>query len=116
MPTTRPLSSIAVAADVESPGVPRGLPKALTEDEVTRLIDAVVGDTPAARRDRAILEVLYGCGLRISELMMENEKAWRSEAEVRAGLWEIWQAMQACVQAGLAAEGVLPAGLSLIHI
>jgi integrase/recombinase XerD len=56
------------AADVEAPGVPRGLPKALTEDEVTRLIEAVVGDTPAARRDRAILEVLYGCGVRISEL------------------------------------------------
>ncbi|MDI5892967.1 L-serine ammonia-lyase [Halomonas rhizosphaerae] len=51
--------------------------------------------------------------LRISELMMENEKAWRSEAEVRAGLWEIWQAMQACVQSGLAAEGVLPGGLEV---
>lgn len=57
------------AADVEAPGVPRGLPKALTEEEVTRLIDAVVGDTPAARRDRAILEVLYGTGCRISELV-----------------------------------------------
>jgi integrase/recombinase XerD len=56
------------AADLEMVGVPRGLPKALTEDEVTRLIDAVVDDTPVARRDRAILEVLYGCGLRISEL------------------------------------------------
>jgi integrase/recombinase XerD len=56
------------AADVEAPGVPRGLPKALTEDDVTRLIDAVVDDTPVARRDRAILEVLYGCGVRISEL------------------------------------------------
>ncbi|MCL7939851.1 L-serine ammonia-lyase [Halomonas sp. ATCH28] len=52
-------------------------------------------------------------GLRISELMLENEKAWRSEAEVRAGLWEIWQAMQACVQTGLAAEGLLPGGLQV---
>jgi integrase/recombinase XerD len=56
------------AADVEAPGVPRGLPKALTEEQVTRLIDAVAGDTAVARRDRAILEVLYGCGIRISEL------------------------------------------------
>jgi integrase/recombinase XerD len=56
------------AADLETPGVPRGLPKALTEDEITRLIDAVAGDLPTDRRDRAILEVLYGCGLRISEL------------------------------------------------
>ncbi|TFH88711.1 L-serine ammonia-lyase [Billgrantia azerbaijanica] len=52
-------------------------------------------------------------GLRISELMLENEKAWRSEAEVRDGLWEIWQAMQACVEQGLNEEGVLPGGLNV---
>ena len=52
-------------------------------------------------------------GLRISELMMENEKAWRSEAEVRSGLWEIWQAMQACVETGLHNEGILPGGLNV---
>jgi len=57
------------AAEVEVPRVPDGLPKALTEDEVTSLIAAVVGDEPIARRDRAILEVLYGTGLRISELV-----------------------------------------------
>ncbi|PAU76293.1 L-serine ammonia-lyase [Halomonas salipaludis] len=51
--------------------------------------------------------------LRISELMLENEKAWRSEAEIRDGLWRIWQAMRACVDTGLAAEGVLPGGLNV---
>ena len=56
-------------ADVASPRVPRGLPKALTEDEVATLIGAVTGWDPRARRDRAILEVLYGTGLRISELV-----------------------------------------------
>jgi integrase/recombinase XerD len=60
--TGDPSSEIAV------PRVPRGVPKALTEDEVGRLLDAVEGDDPLARRDRAILEVLYGTGLRISEL------------------------------------------------
>ena len=55
------------AADVEVPRVPQGLPKALTEDEVEALLGAVVGDEPTALRDRAILEVLYGTGLRISE-------------------------------------------------
>jgi integrase/recombinase XerD len=49
--------------------VPRGLPKALTEDEVARLLDAPVGDGPVVLRDRAILEVLYGTGLRVSELV-----------------------------------------------
>ena len=57
------------AAEVEVPRVPRGLPKALSEDEVEALLGAVVGDDPTARRDRAILEVLYGTGLRISELV-----------------------------------------------
>jgi integrase/recombinase XerD len=57
------------AEDVERPRVPAGLPKALSEDEVASLLGAVVGDGPVARRDRAILEVLYGCGLRVSELV-----------------------------------------------
>jgi integrase/recombinase XerD len=57
------------AADVAVPSVPRGLPKALSEDEVAALLAAVEGDEPAARRDRAIVEVLYGTGLRISELV-----------------------------------------------
>ncbi len=56
-------------ARVDAPRVPAGLPKALTEDEVAALLAAVVGDDPVARRDRAILEVLYGTGLRISELV-----------------------------------------------
>jgi integrase/recombinase XerD len=56
-------------ATVDAPRVPAGLPKALSEDEVATLLGAVVGDEPLARRDRAILEVLYGTGLRISELV-----------------------------------------------
>lgn len=57
------------AADVEAPRVPQSLPKALTEEDVERLLGAVSGDDSVARRDRAILEVLYGTGLRISELV-----------------------------------------------
>ena len=56
-------------AAIEMPKVPRGLPKALTEVEVGRLLDAVVGDEPLDRRDRVVLEVLYATGLRISELV-----------------------------------------------
>lgn len=55
-------------ADVEVPRTPRGLPKALTEAEVDVLLGAVRGDDAMARRDRAILEVLYGTGIRIGEL------------------------------------------------
>ncbi len=56
-------------AHVELPKVPRGLPKALSEEEVGRLLDAPVGDGPAVLRDRAMLEVLYGTGVRVSELV-----------------------------------------------
>ncbi len=55
------------SADVEIPSLPRGLPKALAVAEVVSLMEAVVGDDPAARRDRAVLELLYGTGCRISE-------------------------------------------------
>lgn len=56
------------AADVEVPRPPRGVPKALSEAEIERLLSVVVGTEAIARRDRMILEVLYGAGLRISEL------------------------------------------------
>ncbi|MDW7747894.1 L-serine ammonia-lyase [Halomonas sp.] len=86
-------------------------------DEAQARSGELDSDTTALPYDfHSAAELMALCrmhGLRISELMMENEKAWRSEAEVRAGLWEIWQAMQACVQTGLAAEGVLPGGLEV---
>lgn len=53
---------------VEVPRAPKGLPKALSEAEVELLLGSVTGADPIALRDRAILEVLYGTGLRISEL------------------------------------------------
>ncbi len=56
------------AREVTPPTPPRRLPKALTVTDVERLLQAAaVGDTPAALRDRALLEVLYGCGARVSE-------------------------------------------------
>ncbi len=50
-------------------------------------------------------------GLSIAQLMFENEKSWRSEEEVKAGLREIWNAMQSCVARGIRQEGTLPGGL-----
>lgn len=45
--------------------------------------------------------------------MMENEKAWRSEGQIREQLAVIWQAMQACVDKGLTGQGILPGGLNV---
>ena len=54
---------------VETPRVPTGVPKALSEAEVDAILDAVNGVDRVSRRDRAMLEVLYGTGIRISELV-----------------------------------------------
>lgn len=56
-------------ADVGTPRVPEGVPKALTAEEVERLVEGVEPVDPGSRRDRAILETLYGTGVRISELV-----------------------------------------------
>ncbi len=61
-------SSADPARDVAPPAPPRRLPKAISLDQIERLLEAAaVGDTPASLRDRALLEVLYGCGARVSE-------------------------------------------------
>jgi L-serine dehydratase len=52
-------------------------------------------------------------GLSISSIMMENEKASRSEAEVRDGLLHLWDVMQSCISRGSIAEGILPGGLNV---
>ncbi|MBL7257977.1 L-serine ammonia-lyase [Paractinoplanes lichenicola] len=60
-----------------------------------------------------LLGLTSATGLSISRLMLENEGAWRSAAETRTGLLEIWRVMRECVAAGLEAEGVLPGGLKV---
>jgi integrase/recombinase XerD len=54
---------------VGAPRVPQGIPKALDEPEIDAILHSVVGNDPRAQRDRAILEVLYATGVRISELV-----------------------------------------------
>jgi integrase/recombinase XerD len=54
---------------IERPKMPRSLPKALAEREIEGLLDAPAIDTPLGRRDRAMLELMYASGLRVSELV-----------------------------------------------
>ena len=49
----------------------------------------------------------------VSAIMLENEKCWRTEFEVRKGLLRIWQVMQECVRRGCQQEGVLPGGMKV---
>jgi len=55
--------------DLQSPRMPRRLPKALDEAQTARLLDSVTGDGPFDLRDRALLELLYATGARISEIV-----------------------------------------------
>ena len=67
---------------------------------------------PFASADE-LLEVGNRERLAIWQMVLENEKTWRSETEIRAGIVRIWEVMQACVHRGLVTEGVLPGGLNV---
>jgi len=56
-------------ADIAMPRIGRSLPKTLTEEEVDALLNAPNTDEPLGHRDRAMLELLYATGLRVSELI-----------------------------------------------
>ena len=77
---------------------------------------SAVAATPLRYEFNSAQELLAICrshSLRISELMLDNESAWRSEDETRAALQRIWQAMRACVARGISHGGVLPGGLEV---
>ncbi len=63
------LISESPISNIESPRLKRKLPTVLSVSEVNRLIGSVNGNSALSIRDRAILELMYGCGLRISELL-----------------------------------------------
>jgi len=72
------------SAQIESPKLGRPLPKTLTEDEVERLLNAPDVASPLGLRDRAMLEVLYATGLRVSELVeLEIARVSLSQGVVR---------------------------------
>jgi integrase/recombinase XerC len=76
---------LSPAARVRTPKRPQSLPKVLPVDEVFALLEAPRRDTALGLRDRAMMEVLYGAGLRVSELCaLSLEDVELSEGMVRA--------------------------------
>ena len=71
-----------VSAGLESPKRGLTLPKILGEDVVGRLVTSVAGDSPRDLRDRAMLEMLYGSGLRVSELCDLQLEDFISDADM----------------------------------
>jgi len=61
--------SLDPTIQIQSPKLPRSLPQSLNEDEVVALLNTPNVDEPVGLRDRAMLELLYACGLRVSELV-----------------------------------------------
>jgi L-serine dehydratase len=89
--------------------------------------EEVASDGNAQRRiapDTTILPLPFHTGeellaqcrrhqLSIAEVMRANERHWRGDGDIDAGLLEIWNVMQACVERGLGAQGTLPGGLKV---
>ncbi len=61
--------SVDPTLKIDTPKLPRNLPKSLTEADVESLLNAPNSQTPLGLRDRTMLEVLYATGLRVSELV-----------------------------------------------
>ena len=102
--------------------------KTLREDDYYSIGGGFIvrGDEPEARETAehatppypfvSGAELLTLCrehGLELYELVMANERAWRTEEQVRAGLLNIWRVMQGCVERGFRQTGVLPGVLKV---
>jgi len=78
-------------------------------------VDRIVADTTVLpypfHSAEQLLAHAANAGLSIAQIMMANEQVWRTQAEIRNGLREIWIAMQSCVARGIRQEGTLPGGL-----
>lgn len=87
----------------------------LTEAEHAAVDDkALAAPSPVPfpfRKADEMLSMAQASGLTIAQMKRRNERRYRSEAEIEAGLARIWQVMNDCLTRGLETEGVLPGGL-----
>ncbi|MFY8127434.1 MAG: L-serine ammonia-lyase [Chitinophagaceae bacterium] len=61
-------------------------------------------------------DLLHWCiktGLSISEIVLENEAAWRNDVSTKKGVLKIWDTMRACIYRGCHTQGILPGGLEV---
>jgi L-serine dehydratase len=82
------------------------------EGEDSNATDEVLLPFPVNTAD----ELLHWCmktGLNVSDVVLENESSWRTEAQTKAGLLNIWEVMKACIYRGCHTEGMLPGGLNV---
>ena len=88
----------------------------VVDDDATGT-DRIVPDTTKVKypftTGEQLLSICDTEGLSISTVMLENEKSWRTDAEIRKELLKIWAVMQTCVESGCRNEGILPGGLKV---
>jgi L-serine dehydratase len=86
----------------------------VVDEAATGADRVVVDDTPVRFPFSTAAELLATCErehLSVSDVMLANEQAWRTEPEIREGMLHLWSVMAECVQAGFRHDGVLPGGL-----
>ena len=86
-------------------------------DENAQGSDRIVEDeTPQPYPFLSAVDLLIHCtkhDMSVSDVMLANEKSWRSEEQIRSGLLGIWKAMRTCVKNGCSNEGILPGGMKV---
>ena len=86
-------------------------------DEVATGADRVVLDDTQVKfpfsTGQELLAICEREQMSISDVMLANEQAWRSEEEIRAGMLHLWSVMAECIERGFHREGVLPGGLKV---
>lgn len=70
--------------EIATPKIPRNLPDTLSHPEIERMLESAVLSSKAGERDKTILMLLYGCGLRVSELIsLESDQLYFDEGFIR---------------------------------
>ena len=86
-------------------------------DETAVGADRIIEDTTelpyAFSSGEQLLELCKTHDASVSDLMLANEQVWRTEAEVREGILQLWAVMQKCVETGMRTQGILPGGLKV---
>ncbi|MGO2048044.1 MAG: serine dehydratase beta chain, partial [Brachybacterium tyrofermentans] len=99
----RPMFSVGGGFVVDEADMDRSIAEVAAEGEGSAIF--TTGD-----------ELLRACeeqGISVSEAMLQRERQWRSDEEIRAGLLTIWQSMDDCIRRGTATSGTLPGGLEV---
>ncbi|MFC0674108.1 L-serine ammonia-lyase [Brachybacterium hainanense] len=86
-------------------------------EDMSRPIAAVVaeesGGSQVFTSGAELLRVCAERGISVSEAMLERERQWRSDEEIRRGALRIWRAMSDCIERGVRTHGTLPGGLGV---